>query len=412
MDDEEKELVEEIEEPSTEIDEETTEEVEETVENTPADEELLKKKKKKKIIIIVSIIIALLLIAGITIFLLTRNKKDNKPEEKQTDQITITFDSNGGNEIKAIKVKKNEKVNFPIPERENYLFLGWYNVEEKVLRTSTFDKDVTLTAHWEELNANTKTMTITFDTDGGTPIDSQTIVCGAPLDIPTWVQKDDHYFNRWIDDNGNEITRNIIVPCQDLNLHAEFTKIDYSNNIKCPEGYTLNDYKKCVSHVAPIKIDCKDNQKVSNGICYDTTDYNYGTKVCDGGYRIYKPDGSYTSSSDKGELFDNVYCGYYVWEGYTKDTCITKYDDESPTWANNKCYSLVTKNAYSIDCDEGYYYFFNVAAKRDFNIDSVDGICIKAHIENTTCPEGYILDKDNLYAYQGKVCIKEIDPIE
>ncbi len=395
MDDEEKELVGEIEEPSTEIDEEITKEVEETVEETPADEELLKKKKKKKIIIIVSIIIALLLIAGITIFLLTRNKKDNKPEEKQTDQITITFDSNGGNKIEPLKIDKNGRINYPIPEREDHLFQGWYNVDEKVSRTTTFDKDVTLTAHWEELTSSTKTMVITYDTKGVTTVDSETIICGLPIELPEF-HINGYYLKGWLDDEGLSVSRGVILPCKDITLHADIEEYEPYVELNCPQGYYPRNYKgqyKCAHTVSTI-ADCKNGTTVDYGTCYDLNDTVEGTISCGTGYFLYTPEGNRISSGEQGEYF-NGYCGFGAtyWKEYTEETCQAKYE-EQPMWANNKCYAYVAKYDYAPNCPEGYNYRKEIEK------------CVKYHDEYLTCPEGYEKAEDSYHT-----CIKLTDPI-
>ena len=360
------------------------------------DEVTLKKKKKKKIIIIISIIVALLLIAGISIFLLTKNKKDNKNEEIKKDQITITFDTNGGNKIEPLKVEKNARVNYPIPEKENHLFLGWYNVEEKVLRTTTFDSDITLTAHWEELNSDTKTMTISYDTGKYDKLNDETVICGLPLDLPD-IRGDGYYLTKWVDDNETEVIRGSIMPCKDITLHGKFEEYAQYKEIKCPDGYYVrynDEYEgKCVKSTSTI-ADCKNGTVSKYGNCYDYNDTIKNEKKCGNWTLIRKEDGSLVTYTNEGELFDDKYCGFYVWEGYTEETCKSKYEDE-PVWANGKCYSVVEEVSYSINCPENYNY------------DMTNHTCIRVHEEYLKCPEGYIMDPDGYHS-----CISVTDPIE
>ena len=402
MADEKKEIKEEIieEAPTDEVEEvveETTEEpVDEEIKETPTDEEL-KKKKKKKIIIIVSIVIALLLITGVVVLLLIKDKKDNKTEEKKTDQITITFDTNGGNKIEPLKVDKNGRVNYPIPERENHLFTGWYNVEEKVLRTTTFDKDVTLTAHWEELKSDTKTMVVTYDTQGNGHIDSETIICGSPIDIPAYFEipdYEDYYLTleKWVDEKGNEVVRGSILPCKDVTIKAIWSKEEKTNNIKCPDGYWPSDDKRCYQTAKPI-LKCINNTTESYNTCLDYNDTVEGERVCTSWAYIHKEDGSITNFPGEGEYFDGN-CGYYVLKGYTQDMCVKKYD-EGPVWANGKCYATVEEQGYETKCPEGYSY--------NFTKDT----CIRDHQEYASCPEGY--EKKELGSL---TCIRYTDPIE
>ncbi len=390
---EEKDLVEETKETT-----EDEKEIEETVEEVPTEttpEADLKKKKKKKIIIIVSIIVAILLIAAITIFLLTRNKKDNKQETKVVNQITITFDSNGGNKIEPLKVAKNGRINYPIPEREKYLFLGWYNVEEKVLRTTTFDSDVTLTAHWEELKETTKTMVINFETDNIIKIDSQTILCGTPIDIPEYIEPQtigDYNYNieKWTDENGKEVPNNSILPCKDITLTAVWNKYPIQEEKKCPTGFYISS-ERCVKTTAPI-TDCQNGTTESDHSCFDYNDKDEGERVCDSWAYVHKEDGSITNYTGLGEYFDGK-CGYYILKDYTEDMCVKKYD-EGPVWANGKCYATVVED-YTIKCPKGYGYFY------------ADKMCYKEYLEYVSCPSGFELENKNGY----KSCYQYTDPI-
>ena len=390
----EEEVIEESPEEPVEETTETPEEAEPT-EETPVDEIALKKKKKKKIIIIVSIVIAVLLIIGLVVFLLTRNKKEDK-KETAVDQITITFDSNGGNKIEPLKVDKNGRVNYPIPERENHLFIGWYNVEEKVLRTTTFDKDVTLTAHWEELKSDTKTMVISYDTKGKEKLDSETIVCGTPIDLP-YFYGDGYYLRGWIDNDGKEIVRGTILPCQDITLHANLEDTPIYGSIKCPNGYYPaydgEQEGKCYKTTSTY-ADCKNGTVNRDHSCYDLNDTVKYEKKCDDWAYVRKEDGSLTNFTGEGEFINDELCGYYVWEGYTEETCKSKYEG-SPIWSNGKCYGAVEEYQFRAICPEGYTYFNDIDK------------CAKEHDEYLTCPNGYELNKGGWHS-----CVLYVDPIE
>ena len=67
------------------------------------------------------------------------------------EKFDVTFDSQGGNDVDAQSVKKGGLVSKPMdPTKEGYVFIGWFNGDEKW--DFTADKvlaDVTLTAKWE-----------------------------------------------------------------------------------------------------------------------------------------------------------------------------------------------------------------------------------------------------------------------
>ena len=73
----------------------------------------MKNKKEVGIILGVS---ALIVILGVILFLFLTKKKT----------YTVSFNTNGGSEIKSIKVKQNESIGtLPKAEKEGYNFLYW-----------------------------------------------------------------------------------------------------------------------------------------------------------------------------------------------------------------------------------------------------------------------------------------------
>lgn len=66
------------------------------------------------------------------------------------NNLTITFDSNGGSKIDSFKETVEKE---PKPDKDGYTFLGWYETEdfssEKVVFPYTTKKNVTLYAKWE-----------------------------------------------------------------------------------------------------------------------------------------------------------------------------------------------------------------------------------------------------------------------
>ena len=55
--------------------------------------------------------------------------------------------------FKTLTVKANEEVELPTPEKEGYTFEGWYEDEKLIASKTTFTKDTTLIAKFEELEA-------------------------------------------------------------------------------------------------------------------------------------------------------------------------------------------------------------------------------------------------------------------
>ena len=94
-------------------------------------------KEKKKLFIVVSIFIILVIL----IFLLLRGCNFKK--------FIVTFDSDGGTIVEAVKVKANHKVLKPEdPIKNGYTFAGWYYLDELFDFDTKITKDITLKAHW------------------------------------------------------------------------------------------------------------------------------------------------------------------------------------------------------------------------------------------------------------------------
>ena len=103
---------------------------------------------------------------------ITKNiKLTAKWKEDTSVTYTIKFDSNGGNKIDSIEVKSGKITSLPIPEREGYTFVGWFNGTKEIENGDTISKDITLKAKWKKLaDASKKEFIVTFDTDGGSKV--------------------------------------------------------------------------------------------------------------------------------------------------------------------------------------------------------------------------------------------------
>ena len=108
---------------------------------------------------------------------------------------TVSFNTNGGTEVKSQKVESGKKATKPAnPTKqaiatETYAFDDWYTSTDNgtTLSDTAFDfntpitKDITLYAKWA---VNAVTHTVSFDTKGGSDVASQTIVHGNKATKP------------------------------------------------------------------------------------------------------------------------------------------------------------------------------------------------------------------------------------
>lgn len=113
----------------------------------------------------------------------------------QVNTYVVTFDSNGGSAVESQQVDYRAKVTKPAePTREGYHFMGWFNGDKEW----NFDEDtmgagdMTLTAKWE-INE----YTVSFDSKGGTKVDSQIVKHGDTADKPSNPRRNGYVFKGW-----------------------------------------------------------------------------------------------------------------------------------------------------------------------------------------------------------------------
>ena len=178
-------------------------------------------KNKKKII---AIVFGILLIAIIIFLLWFFNRK-----------FDVTFDFNNGAKEETIKVKYQQTINKKDIKTQKDLgesFIAWYEVvgvkeKEDVLADKPFDfntkinKPIKLKALYE---GKVETITITFDSKGGSAVDSITINKGAELILPKDPTYAGYTFKGWYDINETPIHNNVLLE-EDTTLYAKWEKI-------------------------------------------------------------------------------------------------------------------------------------------------------------------------------------------
>ena len=238
---------------------------------------------------------------------------------------TITFDTAGGSEVitKTIEVTYGEQFgDMPVPKREGYVFLGWYDAlvggkcygDSDGKSTSPYDKDVSITlyAQWAEAPSRM----VYFNTCGGTMTGPVEVLhkLNTPIAKPDNPTKPGHTFNGWYTDSAltqawnfddwvtGELklyagwTVNQYTITFDTNGGSEIAPItqDYGTKITTPDnptrkGYTFKGWDKEIPETMPaenitVKAQWKINQYT---ITFDTNGgseiapitQDYGTKI-------------------------------------------------------------------------------------------------------------------------------------
>ena len=206
-------------------------------------------KNKKKIIAIISSII---LIAIIVFLLWFFNRK-----------FDVTFDLNNGTKEEIIKVKYLQTINEKDVKDQKDLgesFIAWYEVvgikeKEDVLADKPFDfntkinKPIKLKAIYE---GKVETITITFDSKGGSAVDSITINKGTELILPQDPTYAGYTFKGWYDINETPIHNNVLLD-EDTTLYAKWEKIPESKPEPQKEEKISLSLSRDTLHVNGIK---------------------------------------------------------------------------------------------------------------------------------------------------------------
>ena len=125
-----------------------------------------------------------------------------------TNQYTITFDTNGGSEIAPITQDYGTAITAPAdPTREGYTFIGWDREIPEIMPA----ENMTVTAQWE-INR----YTITFDTNGGSEIAPITQDYGTAITAPADPTREGYTFIGW----DTEIP--VTMPAENMTLKARW----------------------------------------------------------------------------------------------------------------------------------------------------------------------------------------------
>ena len=182
--------------------------------------------------------------------------EQNLPEEKT---YTVTFDSDGGSEIKPVPVKDGEKVTKPEadPTKDGYTFKGWFNGDTEYDFETAVTANITLKAKWEVVVVNYK---VTFDSDGGSEVAAVEVKDGEKVTKPAAdPTKTGYTFKGWfIGDKDYDfekaVTANITLKAKwevvtytvkfdsDGGSVVESAKVNHGEKVKKPEDPTKTGY--------------------------------------------------------------------------------------------------------------------------------------------------------------------------
>jgi|GEM_PF-4291817 len=114
---------------------------------------------------------------------------------------TVTFDSNGGSSVSSQTVVSGQTATEPTaPTKTDYTFGGWTLNNSAFSFSTPITGDITLVASWTAVTP--VSYTVTFDSNGGSAVSSQTVVSGQTATEPTAPTKSDYTFAGWTLNNA------------------------------------------------------------------------------------------------------------------------------------------------------------------------------------------------------------------
>jgi len=155
----------------------------------------------------------------------------------EINQYTITFVTNGGEEVDEVEQDYNASISLPTPIKTGYTFSGWATISNGEVvfaggaSYSISDEDVTLYAVWA-INQ----YTITFVTNGGEDVEEIEQDYNTSVSLPTPI-KTGYTFEGWYLDEDLTTTAEIsTMPDENVTLYADWEINHYSVSFNANEG--------------------------------------------------------------------------------------------------------------------------------------------------------------------------------
>lgn len=152
-----------------------------------------------------------------------------------TNEIVVSFDTNGGTEIASVYLTDGRLTLPEEPLMEGHTFDGWFLDEDFLSDFSVEDDiidDLTLHAKWV-----VNEYVITFDTSGGNAIPSETVAYGDVVSFPTPI-RDGYAFVGWGDGSETAALSWTTMQARDVTLVAIWEAIT-SNQVELVIGVLL-----------------------------------------------------------------------------------------------------------------------------------------------------------------------------
>lgn len=151
-------------------------------------------------------------------------------EHEDSENVEVKFDlGHSDDRLAKQEIEVGSKVGEPKePTRKGYEFVGWYYGLTKYNFDNEVTEDIVLTAQWKA-----KEITITFDSDGGSLVDSITQDCGTSVKKPKDPEKVGQQFAGWftrtVDSEGEVVEERFVfsyMPTENTTVYAKWVSQD------------------------------------------------------------------------------------------------------------------------------------------------------------------------------------------
>ena len=183
--------------------------------------------------------------------------------------FTVTFNSDGGSAVEAQTIDEGENATAPTaPTKSGYTFGGWTLNGEAYDFETPVTSDIELVAVWTKAAVM---YDVTFNSDGGSAVEAQTIEENETATEPTAPTKADCKFGGWLlngeaYDFATPVTGNIELTAKWIALYSVSFN---SNGGSAVEAQTIEENETATEPTAPTKADCKFGGWLLNGEAYD-----------------------------------------------------------------------------------------------------------------------------------------------
>ena len=248
-----------------------------------------------------------------------------KPE---VQEFTVSFNSDGGSVIASQTAEKGDSINLPIPEKQGFIFDGWFEGEVKVTTPFVVNKDTSLKAKWTEEPPAPAIFTVTFDADGGTAVVEIQKTNGEMINLPT-TTKAGFEFLGWYD-GQNPVTSPYVVN-KNVTLKAKWNQLP-AQPVSCTVSFDvdggdpISSFQQTVGQVIGLPLPTK------TGYVFDSW-YAHGRRIGTANWHL-SGDVTFTAKwLDKNPAYDyNYYATKYNFNKSSKIKAINFSDlDEMMT---------------------------------------------------------------------------------